>query len=107
MKEAVDTALGPMLRRHQLKYTRFVDDLVFSGSNPRPAINEVAGVLSARGLSIKKSKVRINARNRPQEVTGLLVNDRQCLTVPSRQRDRVRAAIYQLRPEEVPRQVLI
>lgn len=106
MTVAVDTALGPTLRAHRLKYTRFVDDLVFSGSDPRPAINKVANLLSARGLSIKKSKVRITARNRPQEVTGLLVNDGERLTVPRRQRDRVRAAIYQLRSADVPRKEL-
>jgi retron-type reverse transcriptase len=103
LSERVDERMGSVLIERSLEYSRFVDDLTISGKDPRPAINEMARLLSARGLSIKKSKVAISRRNQPQEVTGLQVNDARRLTIARKKRDAIRAEIFQLRGCEAPR----
>lgn len=85
-------------------YSRFVDDAAMSGDNPRPLINQVAQLLSTRGLRVhrpntkapKKSKLRIMPRSGPQQVTGLNVNSSAGPSVPRAVRDKIRAAIHAL-----------
>jgi hypothetical protein len=86
------------------RYTRFVDDLTLSGSDPRPLINTVAKMLSRRRLPMHRAKVndsrpklRITPNSRPQEVTGLLVNSKSGASVSRQRRDKIRAAIFALR----------
>jgi hypothetical protein len=99
---SVDAPSSLLAERMDLKYSRFVDDLTFSGNNPRPVINSVARLLSSRRLPMyrkkpEKSKLRITPRSRPQEVTGLLVNHAWHVSVSRKRRDSVRAAIFGLR----------
>ncbi len=98
----VDAPLASLVQDLEVKYTRFVDDLTFSGKDPRRVINVVARLLSRRRLQMyrkksgRKSKLRITPRSRPQEVTGLLVNASRT-SVPRKRRDSIRAAIFGLR----------
>lgn len=78
-------------------YTRFVDDLALSGRNPKVIINFIARQLSRRQLTIsRKDKLKIMPSSGPQEITGLLVNGKRP-SLSKKRRDRVRAAIHQLR----------
>lgn len=89
----------------QARYTRFVDDIAFSGSNPRPLINVVGRLLSRRRLRMyrkkakwhSKPKLKITPRSKAQQVTGLIVNSKLGPSIPRQYRDNVRAAIFELR----------
>ncbi|NUZ08989.1 reverse transcriptase family protein [Piscinibacter koreensis] len=98
LRRAVDEKLGSTLAKLPVTYSRFIDDLTFSGPDPRSLITTVAHLLSECGLTVKKSKVKIAPRHCPQKVTGLLVNSATGgrLTIPRAQREAVRAAIHQL-----------
>ena len=93
---------GPVLeqaRSSNFSYTRFIDDLTVSGSDPRQLINLIARQLSKRQLAIsRKDKLKIMPRSGTQEVTGLLVNAKKP-SLSKKRRDRVRAAVHQLRQE--------
>lgn len=95
----VDGPLAVLAKPAGIAYTRFVDDIGLSGSQPRPLINVAARLLSHRGLKThrKRSKLKIMPRSRPQLVTGLLVNSTTGPSVPRERRDAVRAAIFNLR----------
>jgi len=101
----VDVPLSIEGKRRGVVSSRFVDDMAFSGSNPRPMINAAGKMLSRRGLSIYrqnakgqiKPKLEIRVRSQPQEITGLNVNRRSGPSVPRKRRDDVRAAIHALR----------
>jgi len=108
MTKPVDVPLMKIAEQKGLKYTRYVDDLTFSGDNPRPMINIAARLLSGRRLPMyrgkpgKKTKLRITPRSAPQEVTGLLVNSEGRLSVASNRRDKIRGAIHGLKSMHDP-----
>jgi RNA-directed DNA polymerase len=52
----IDTAISRSARQLDVEYTRFVDDISFSGNDPRPLINEVGKLLSRRGLRMHRKK---------------------------------------------------
>src|SRR5262249_50159280 len=83
-------------------YTRYADDLTFSGD---AAFNEKVGYLMARvrhlaeeeGFTVNEKKSRVLRPNTPQTVTGLVVNEK-----PSVRRDelrRLRAILHRAKKE--------
>jgi RNA-directed DNA polymerase len=101
----VDGPVSVEAERSDVRYTRFVDDITMSGTNPRPLINFVARMLSRRRLPMyrkktkgrSKPKLKITANSRAQEVTGLIVNAQTGLSVSRTRRDKIRALIFSLR----------
>jgi len=101
----VDEPLARESRSCDVRYTRFVDDIAFSGSNPAKLINHAGRLLSRVGLRLhrmkappgNKSKLKLVSRNAPQEVTGLLVNSSAGPSISRARRDNIRLAILQLR----------
>ena len=59
-----------------LGFTRFVDDLVFSGDDPRSLINRVVLVLRHAGFAVSHRKLKIMGPARRKVVTGLCVEGR-------------------------------
>ena len=99
---SIDSALAPSIAQRGLQYTRFVDDLTISGKTPQDVLQEVAGLLSAQGLKINRKKLAITPNSARQEVTGLVTNDANRLSISRRRRDAVRAAIYQIKRDAPP-----
>ena len=91
-----DEEILRLAAEHDLLYTRYVDDLVFSGSNPRPIIQPVIGILRRASFSVSRHKIEIMSRKNRQEVTGYAVNRGDRVTKGGNYRDRIRAAIFQL-----------
>lgn len=77
----LDRRLQGLASRLGLTYTRYADDITFSGNEE---LKSRTGYLMARirhivqdeGLQINEEKTRIQRQNRVQSVTGLVVNDR-------------------------------
>jgi retron-type reverse transcriptase len=90
----VDRALAKVCARHGVTYTRYADDLTFSGPVDAKRILPFAEkVLAELGYSIDRKKTQIFRRGRRQMVTGVVVNERPNL--PRRIRRRLRAAVHQ------------
>jgi RNA-directed DNA polymerase len=90
--------------------TRFLDDVTFSGDEPRALVNIAARGLSRKRLAIwrrkgEKPKFKITPNSARQEVTGLTVNSKAGPSVPKRYRDNVRAAVHEL--PTLPRHELV
>ena len=76
-------------------YTRYADDLTFSGDdNAIKLIGIAKSVLSRIGLRLDPVKTNIFRAGRRQVCTGLVVNDK--VNVPRNIRRRIRAAIHAL-----------
>jgi retron-type reverse transcriptase len=89
----VDAALHKAAARHRIDYTRYADDLTFSGEqHVQKILPFVRRVLGELGYSLKEKKVNIFRKGRRQVVTGLVVNETPNL--PRRRRRQLRAAVH-------------
>jgi retron-type reverse transcriptase len=78
-----------------VRYTRYADDLSFSGGDAAVQMLGIARrTLGQIGLELDPRKTNIFRRGRRQVVTGLVVNDQ--VAVPRRIRRRLRAAVHQV-----------
>jgi retron-type reverse transcriptase len=102
-----DRRLVGLSRALGIAYTRYADDLTFSGDE---TLESRVGYLMAcvrhiaedEGFSVNASKTRVLGRNAAQLVTGLVVNER-----PKARREeirRVRAILHRARREGLERQ---
>jgi hypothetical protein len=89
-----DEILFEQAQRRGCLYSRYADDLTFSGDHRAVEMLGVArGVLSRIGLSLDPAKTNIFRQGRRQMCTGLVVNEQ--VSVPRRLRRRLRAAVHQ------------
>ncbi|HWB80567.1 MAG TPA: reverse transcriptase family protein [Nannocystaceae bacterium] len=91
----LDARLAGLARKFEFVYTRYADDLTFSGDE-LPKLGALLGavrrVITAEGFVENAAKTRIMHRGRRQEVTGLVVNERVGLS--RTQRRRLRAILH-------------
>jgi len=91
-----DEVLVDRCSKAEVTYTRYADDLVFSGDNRAvPMLGVTKGMLAKLGYRIDPKKELIMRRGRRQTVTGLVVNEE--VNLPRRQRRRLRAALHAMK----------
>ena len=94
--EKMDIRLSGVAKRFGLNYTRYADDITFSGKHNNYEItantfekifvasstfdNEVRRIIADQKFNVKESKVRLQKEGYRQEVTGLLVNEKVNVT---------------------------
>ena len=86
------TALAPTLRAD---YSRYADDLTFSGDAGLPAgtlARVVAEIARDEGFRVAPGKTGVRRRNERQIVCGVVVNER--LNVPRAEYDRLKAILH-------------
>lgn len=74
-----DRRLQGLAQKHGFTYTRYADDLTFSGDKPRAVgrlLRSIRAILELEGFAEHPSKTRVMRQARRQEVTGLTVNQR-------------------------------
>lgn len=94
----LDRRLDGLARKHGFTYTRYADDLTFSGNDMDAALRilDVAQrIIGDEDFQVNTSKTRVFRRSSRQVVTGLVVNDR--LGTPRRLRRRLRAILHNAR----------
>ena len=90
---AADASIAKAMERFGVAYTRYADDLTFSGSGEIVGgLRFVEKVLGQLGYNLNRKKTNIFRRGRRQMVTGLVVNVEP--HVPRRIRRRIRAAAH-------------
>jgi len=73
----LDRQLERLARRHQLTYTRYADDLTFSGDCIEDKmLNEIKTIITNERFTINETKVRLQISKSKQVVTGIKVNTR-------------------------------
>ena len=95
----MDIRLDGLARKFNLKYTRYADDITFSGS--KDMINDklmeyIKLIIKECGFEINKNKTRFANKWNRQEVTGLIVNNNK-ISVPKRYIKEIRQEIYYIR----------
>ena len=92
----LDSRLAGLAAKMNSAYSRYADDLTFSG--PRSLLSclpLVRKLIAEEGFQVAEEKVRITGKGNRQEVTGLVVNSQ--VAVPRRTRRKLRAALHHLR----------
>ena len=92
----LDRLLFEKAKLLKLTYTRYADDLSFSGNEPitDQFRNEVAALVQAHRFTINRRKERLIGPKARREVTGLTVNAK--VTVPRKRRREIRALFHQI-----------
>ena len=92
----MDRRLAGLARRMGFAYTRYADDLAFSGDDAGQvhALRCLAQrIAEDEGFTLNHAKTRLLRRGTPQRVTGVIVND--VLGLSRQERRRLRAALHQ------------
>ena len=74
--KAFDEELGGWCKENNISYTRYSDDMTFSGNfNPSVVIIRVRKMLRSLGLKLNDKKIAVIGKNKQQLVTGIVVNE--------------------------------
>jgi retron-type reverse transcriptase len=91
----LDARLAGLARHFGFTYTRYADDLTFSGDD-RTRVGKLLGcvrkVIAEEGFREHGDKTHVMGRGRRQEVTGVVVNDK--LAMPKSERRALRAMLH-------------
>ena len=91
-----DNQISEFCKGHSIRYTRYADDLTFSGDFDENAVlNFVAEVVKKLDLVIHPEKVKLMTPNQRQSVTGIVVNQKP--QVVFHKRNKVRQEIYYIK----------
>ena len=91
----LDSRLEGLAATRGADYTRYADDLTFSGGREiRGFLPAIRLIIAEEGFMLNEAKVRVLRRGRRQTVTGLTVNEK--VAVPRPLRRRLRAALHRM-----------
>ncbi|WP_183562523.1 reverse transcriptase family protein [Mucilaginibacter sp. SP1R1] len=88
-----DEVVGGYAIKEKTRYTRYADDLTFSGNfNPDNVIEFVQTEIEKIGLRLNLSKTAVMRQNSRQFVTGIVVNEK--MQVPKKDRQNLRLEMH-------------
>ncbi len=91
-----DEELGSWCNNHNISYTRYSDDMTFSGDFiVSDVIRLVRKMLYKLGLELNQDKISIINNSNSQYVTGLVVNEK--VQVSKKYRNKIRQEIYYIK----------
>lgn len=94
----LDRRLGGLAKAHGFTYTRYADDLAFSGDDVEAAhrlVKQAESIVRSEGFRLNRAKTRLMTQARAQRIAGVTVN-----TTPGwsrAERRRLRAELHQAR----------
>jgi retron-type reverse transcriptase len=99
MCRRLDRRLTQMAEELGFVYTRYADDLTFSASGDSlrhicNILKRTQSIVTHEGFAINEQKTRILRKNRQQEVTGVVVNERP--NISKKELKRFRATLFQI-----------
>lgn len=88
-----DEAIAKYCKNNELKYTRYADDLAFSGEfNKEDLVAKVSEELIKLGLELNDEKTILMTAKVQQVITGIVVNKK--IQVPKFERNKIRNAMF-------------
>jgi hypothetical protein len=89
----LDNKLLALAKSHDSVFTRYADDLTFSGDEVPPAA-AVKTIVESEGFTLRYDKCKLQRRGRCQYVTGLTVSDDSIPRLPRRLKSRLRLMFH-------------
>lgn len=94
-KEA-DSIIADFCKKRKIRYTRYSDDLSFSGDfDEDELLEKVVETIENLNLRLNKSKTKLMTPDKQQTVTGIVVNDKP--QVSFKKRNELRQAMYYIK----------
>lgn len=91
-----DDELGSWCEINNISYTRYSDDMTFSGDfNPNLIIKKVKTMLFKLGFELNKKKIHVIKQHQQQKITGIVVNEK--MQVEIKYRKEIRKEIYYIK----------
>ena len=88
-----DEKIGGFCRERKISYTRYCDDMTFSGDfDEAEVISLVRDELYKRGLFLKKRKTVVVPKSKRQTVTGIVVNEK--VNISKEYKKKIRQEMY-------------
>lgn len=88
-----DNRIGEWCTKHNIKYTRYCDDMTFSGNfNPGNVIKYVTEELMKEGFFVNDKKTVVIHNGKRKEITGIVVNEK--ISIPNSYKKNLRQEIY-------------
>jgi RNA-directed DNA polymerase len=88
-----DEVISNYCKDHNIRYTRYADDLAFSGKFEEERLIElVSNELKKLSLVLNLEKIKIMERNTMQIITGIVVND--IVQIPKNDRNDIRKQVH-------------
>ncbi len=88
-----DETVGKWCQKRQINYTRYCDDLTFSGQLKKQEIIDFIKLeLSKMGFQLNSKKTKLLTKKNRQIITGIVVNNQ--LNAPRKYRKEIRKQIY-------------
>lgn len=94
---SLDEKLEKLAASNGCVYTRYADDLTFSGSTDLPKRSDLEDVLMSEGFELSPRKYRVTKLGQAHYVTGLSVSDARGPHVPRSMKRRLRQELYYCR----------
>lgn len=92
----IDESIKKYTSPKMIRYTRYADDLTFSGDfNPHQLVQDISRLVYENGFSINSDKTRVARSNTRQEVTGIVVNSH--MQISKNKRKDIRQSIYYIK----------
>jgi hypothetical protein len=100
----LDFRLDGLAKKYGFDYTRYVDDITFSGTQKQyENINKILKysrhIVIEENFNLHPEKLRIMKRNNRQEVTGIVVNEK--VNIPKKSLKRFRALLFQIEKDGI------
>lgn len=99
MVKKMDEELSELAGNLNLAYTRYADDLTFSGNyiDYDELIDMVEDIVELNYFSIRTSKTRKLAPNKRKIITGVSISNGDKMTIPRSKKREIRQAIYHIK----------
>ncbi|HEU4790766.1 MAG TPA: reverse transcriptase domain-containing protein [Flavobacterium sp.] len=94
--KSADALIFDFCRQRKIRYTRYADDLSFSGDfDEKELLENVTDVIESLNFKINNTKTKLMTPNTRQTVTGIVVNQKP--QVVSHKRNALRQALYYIK----------
>lgn len=92
----MDQKLAALSGEYELTYTRYADDLTFSGDSISQDVilPKIAKILKEEGFALKIKKTRYLPQNRRKIITGISISSGEKLTIPKAKKREVRQNVH-------------
>jgi RNA-directed DNA polymerase len=90
----IDLDLGILADQSDARYSRYADDITFSGNGELPNLERIEDCLGRHGFKMASGKTRWSKRGQSHYVTGLSVSDPAQPHVPRARKQTLRQQLY-------------